>query len=46
LQEDEERPLEPVRIRDLARKDGDLLAVGTRVVERQRELVLRENEPG
>ena len=45
LEEDEERLVATVLGRDLAREDGDLLAVGARVVERDRELVLGEYQP-
>src|SRR5262249_16685625 len=46
LEEDEERPLAAVGVCDLAREGGDALAVRPRVVERDRELVLGEDEPG
>ena len=46
LEEDQERPVEPVGVRHLAREDGDPLAVGPAVVERHRELVLGEHEAG
>src|SRR5512142_1529437 len=46
LQVDEERLLEPRRLGDLAREDRDPVAVGSRVVERHRELVLGQDEPG
>ena len=45
LEEDEERPLAAVLRRDLAREDRDRLAVGPRVVERNRELVVGDHEP-
>ena len=46
LEEDQERPVEPVGIGDLAREDGDPLAVRAVVVERHRELVLGQHEAG
>jgi len=46
LEEDEERPLATVGVGDLAREDGDPLAVRPGVVERDGELVLREDESG
>ena len=45
LQEEQQRPVEAVEVGDLAREDRDLLAVGPRVVERDRELVLGEHQP-
>ena len=46
LKEHEIGPLETVGVGDLARKHADPLAVGTRVVERHRELPLGDHEPG
>jgi len=45
LKEDQEGPMESVRIAHLAREDGDPVAVRLRVIERHRELVLGEDEP-
>jgi hypothetical protein len=45
LEEDEERPLRAAGVGDLAREDGDRLAARPVVVERERELVLRQHEP-
>ena len=44
LEKDEDGPLAAVLGRDLAREDDDALAVRPRVVERQGELVVGENE--
>ena len=44
LQEDEHRPVAPVGVGDLAREDGDPLAVRARVVQRDRELVLGQQQ--
>jgi hypothetical protein len=41
LEEDEVRPLATVGCGDLAREDGDLLAVGAGVVERERGALAR-----
>jgi len=46
LEKDEERPVAAVGVGDLAREDGDPLTVRARVVERDGELVLREDETG
>lgn len=45
LEEHEERPVEAVGVGDLAREDRDALAAGARVVERDGQLVLGEDEP-
>jgi hypothetical protein len=44
LEVDEERPVAPVGIGDLAREDRDALAVRAGVVERHVELVLDEDQ--
>ena len=44
LQEDEHRAVASVGVGDLAREDGDPLAVRRRVVERDRELVLGQQQ--
>jgi hypothetical protein len=46
LEEDEERPLASIRVGHLAGEDRDPLAVGARMVERDRELVLGDDETG
>jgi hypothetical protein len=45
LEEDEQRPVACVLRSDLAREDRYPVAVRTRVVERNRELVVRDREP-
>ena len=44
LQVQQQRPVEALGICDLAREDGDPLAVGVGVVERDGELVLDETQ--
>jgi hypothetical protein len=46
LEEDEEGPICPARISDLAGEDLDLLAVGSIMVQRDLELVLGEEQAG
>lgn len=46
LQVDEERPVRALRVGDLAREDGELLAAGRAVVDRDGELVVGQQQAG